>query len=152
MDEMHRMNVKDIESFTVLKDAEAVAIYGSKGGNGAIVITTKRGVEGKLTINYGYSHNFSKPTVLPNKLSSYELAMLANEAADNDKQAHPYTDEIVQFYKDQSDPFHYPNTDWQEVTLKDFAQEYKHDLSISGGNEKTRYYASLLIFRSRVIV
>ena len=144
--EMDRMNPKDIESFTVLKDAEAVAIYGSKGGNGAIIITTRRGNEGKVNINYGYSHNFSQPTILPNKLSSYEMVMIRNEAADNDGQAHPYTDEVVQKYKDQSDPFNYPNTDWQKETLDNFAQESKHDLSISGGDKKTRYYSSLSYF------
>ncbi|MCE4566964.1 TonB-dependent receptor [Maribellus sp. CM-23] len=146
MDEMHRMNPKDIESFTVLKDAEAVAIYGSKGGNGAIVITTKRGEVGQFNITYGYSHNFSQPTVLPSKLSSYELATIANEAADNDKQDRPYTDIAVQKYKDQSDPFNYPNTDWQDVTLKNFAQESKHDLSIMGGDKRSQYYASLSYF------
>jgi TonB-linked SusC/RagA family outer membrane protein len=74
------------------------------------------------------------------------MVMIRNEAADNDGQAHPYTDEVVQKYKDQSDPFSYPNTNWQEETLNNFAQESKHDLSISGGNEKTKYYSSLSYF------
>ncbi|TKG92925.1 SusC/RagA family TonB-linked outer membrane protein [Puteibacter caeruleilacunae] len=146
IDQMHRMNPKDIESFTILKDAEAVAIYGSKGGNGAIVITTKKGEKGKIRINYGYSRNFSKPTVLPSKMSSYDIVTYRNMAADNDKQERPYTDEVVQKYKDQSDPFNYPNVDWQKETLKDYASEYKHDLSLSGGDEKTQYYASLSYF------
>jgi len=146
INELYDLNPKDIESFTIMKDAEAVAIYGSKGGDGAIVITTKRGKEGKLSVNYGYNTNFSKPTVLPNKLGSYELALLANEAADNDHQDRPYSDEIVQKYKDQSDPYNYPNTDWQDEVLKNYADEYRHDLSISGGSEKIQFYSAFSNF------
>jgi len=140
--EMNNLNSKDIESFTVMKDAEAVAIYGSKGGNGAIVITTKRGTKGKISVVYGSNTNLSRPTILPKKLGSYELALLANQAADNDNQTRPYSDEILQKYKTHSDPFNYPDTDWQKLVLNNFAEEYRHDLSISGGNEKTQYYSS----------
>lgn len=146
MDEMHRMNPKDIESLTVLKDAEAVAIYGSKGGNGAIVITTKRGEEGKMNINYGYCHNFSQPTVLPKKLNSYEMVMIKNAAATYDGQELPYSEDIVQKFKDQSDPYNYPDVDWQDEVLNNFAQENRHDLSLVGGDEKTQYFASLSYF------
>ena len=141
--DFQNLNANDIESFSVLKDAEGAAIYGARGGNGIIAITTKRGESGKMRINYDYSRNFAQPSILPSKLGSYERAVLANEGRKNDGQAPAYSDAIVQKYKDQSDPFNYPNTDWQKVCLNKFAPASRHNLTINGGNEKTKYFASV---------
>jgi TonB-linked SusC/RagA family outer membrane protein len=137
------LNANDIEDFSVLKDAEGAAVFGARGGNGVIAITTKRGVTGTMKINYDYSLTLSQPTVLPEKFDSYESVTIQNEARKNDNQAPAFTDDIVQKYKDNSDPFNYPNTNWYKVTLNTFAPSERHNLSINGGNDKTKYFASV---------
>ncbi len=141
--DFQNLNPTDIENFSVLKDAEAAAVYGARAGNGIIAITTKRGESGKMNIQYDYSYNLAQPTVLPKKLGSYDRAVIINEARANDGQPAMYTDAVVQKYKDQSDPFNYPNTDWQKVCLKTFAPSSRHNLTLNGGNEKTKYFASI---------
>jgi TonB-linked SusC/RagA family outer membrane protein len=143
MTDFQNLNASDIESFSILKDAEGAAIYGARGGNGIIAITTKRGEAGKMRINYDYSMNLAQPSILPSKLGSYDRAILTNEGRINDGQAAAYAPDIVQKYKDQSDPFNYPNTDWQKAVLKTFAPTSRHDLTINGGNDKTKYFASV---------
>jgi len=78
--DFHALNSDDIESISFLKDASATAVYGSRAGNGIILVTSKRGTEGKLSINYSYSFEASKPTVLPEMMNSYEYARLQNMA------------------------------------------------------------------------
>lgn len=143
MTDLQNLNANDIESFSILKDAEAAAIYGARAGNGIVMVTTKRGEQGKMNIRYEYSHNLAQPTILPKKLGSYDRVLIANEARKNDGQAPAYTDAVVQKYKDQSDPYNYPNTDWQKVCLNTFAPTSRHNLTIDGGNDKTKYFASI---------
>ncbi len=140
------INPADIESFSVLKDAEATAIYGARAGDGILMITTKRGTANKLSVKYDYAYTFTEPTELPGKLGSYDRALLKNEALKNDGQPAYYSDEIIQKYKDQSDPYNYPNTDWQKLTLKKYAPEQRHNLAITGGTDKTQFYASVSFY------
>jgi len=141
--DFQNLNATDIESFSVLKDAEGAAIYGARGGNGIITITTKKGESGKMRINYDYSQSFAQPCILPSTLSSYENALISVEKSNNSGQIPTYSAEILQKYKDQSDPYHYPNTDWKKVSLKKFAPSSRHNLIVNGGNEKTKYFASV---------
>lgn len=143
MTDLQNFNPNDIENFSVLKDASAAAVYGARAGNGIIAVTTKRGVAGTMKINYDYSYTLSQPTILPKKLDSYTEVTTENEARNNDGQAPVYLAEVVQKYKDQSDPYNYPNTDWQKLFLNTFAPTSRHNLTINGGNEKTKYFASL---------
>jgi TonB-linked SusC/RagA family outer membrane protein len=145
-DDFKNINPNDIENFSVLKDAEATAIYGARAGNGILLINTKRGKADRLSVRYDYSYTFTEPTQLPKKLSSYERALVRNEALKNDGQPPYYSDEIVQKYKDQSDPYNYPNTDWQKLTLKEYAPEQRHNLTITGGNDKTQFYTSVSFY------
>lgn len=141
--DFNNLNAADIENFSILKDAEAAAVYGSRAGNGIIAITTKKGISGQMNIKYDYSYNLSQPTVLPKKLNSYEVVLIENEAAENDGQDQLYSDDAVQKYKDQSDPYYYPNTDWQKLCLKTYAPSSRHNLAITGGSEKSKYFASV---------
>lgn len=143
MTDFQNLNANDIENFSVLKDAEAAAVYGARAGNGIIAITTKRGKAGEMKIDYDFTYTLAQPTVLPEKRNSYESALLTNEARLNDGQVASYTAEVLQKYKDQSDPYNYPNTDWQKVCLNTFAPTSRHNLSINGGTEKTKYFASV---------
>ena len=137
------MNPSDIENLSILKDASAAAIYGSRAGNGIILVTTKKGTKKGLTINYDFNYSMSQPTVLPKKIGSYESALYRNESYKNDNLAPFYSDEVVEKYRTGSDPYNYPNVDWQDLALNSYAPEYKHNLSIDGGSDKNNYYASL---------
>ncbi|HAI02426.1 MAG TPA: TonB-dependent receptor [Bacteroides sp.] len=133
-----RMDPNDIESINVLKDAASAAIFGMRGANGVIVITTKRGTDGKASIKYSGSVSIQTPTKLPEFANSYDYARLANQYFGSEI----YSAEAIQKYKDGSDPELYPNTNWYDEMLTKNAIQNQHNISISGGNEKIRYYVS----------
>lgn len=133
-----RMDPNDIESINVLKDAASAAIFGMRGANGVIVITTKRGTDGKASIKYSGSVSIQSPTKLPEFANSYDYARLANQYFGSEI----YSAEAIQKYKDGSVPELYPNTNWYDEMLTKNAIQNQHNISISGGNEKIRYYVS----------
>ncbi len=133
----------DIENMTVLKDASATATYGSRAANGILQVTTKMGKTGKPSINYSFNQSFSQPNIWPDKLNSYERAYYSNQAYMNDGKDPLYSEEQLQKYKDHSDPFNYPDTDWRKLVLKNFAPTQKHNFSMTGGSEINQYYVSL---------
>lgn len=133
----------DIENMSVLKDASATATYGSRAANGILQITTKAGKAGKPSINYSFNQSFSQPNIWPDKLNSYERAYYSNLANINDGKDPVYSDEQLQKYKDHSDPWNYPDTDWRKLVLKNFAPTQKHNVSMTGGSEENQYYISL---------
>lgn len=137
------LNINDIENISFLKDGPATAIYGVAAGNGIILVTTKRGTKGKVAVNYNYGRDWTQPTILPNKISSYDIASLTNKVDEMEGNPGRYAPEDVQKYRDQSDPLNFPNTDWQSLVLKKFAPQNRHNLSVSGGNKQTQYYASM---------
>jgi TonB-linked SusC/RagA family outer membrane protein len=138
------INPNDIESFNVLKDAEATAVYGSQGANGVIVITTKRGsYNGKPSFNYSFNQIWTQPTTIPKTISSYQSVLATNQAYENVGEAPLYADSIVQHYKNQDEPYVYPNTNWRALLLKKFAEEDRHDFSMTAGNETLRFYGGL---------
>lgn len=134
-----RMDPNDIESINVLKDAASAAIFGMRGANGVIVITTKRGNTGKASIKYSGSVSIQSPTKLPEFANSYDYARLANQYFGREL----YTQEAIQKYRDGSDPELYPNTNWYDEMLTKNAIQNQHNISISGGSEKINYYVSL---------
>lgn len=142
---MNSLDANDIESLTVLKDAASAAIYGSKASNGVILITTKRGKAGKSTINYSGNFGWQTPTTLPKYMGSAEYAELYNEAQlnDNPKVAPMWTAEAIQKFKDGSDPYNYPDTDWQDLLYQGSGFQMSHNANISGGTENTRYMISM---------
>ena len=133
----------EVETITVLKDAAAVAPYGLGGANGVILITTKRGQEGKLAMNYKAYYGTQQPTFMPQFLDAYGYASALNTANDNIGGPHPFTDEALQKLKDGSDPDHYPNTDWVHEIVNFKAPITQHNLSFSGGSQKVRFYSNL---------
>lgn len=133
----------DIESFQVLKDASATAVYGSRASNGILQITTKRGKTGVPSINYSFNQSWSQPMNWPKKINSHDKAYYINMANYNDGYDKPYSDEDLRMYADGSDPYGHPNTDWQKLTLNDWAPQTKHNLSLTGGSENNKYFFSL---------
>lgn len=133
----------DIASMSILKDASATAVYGSRASNGIIQITTKRGKSGKPVIEYDFNMSWSQPSIWPEKMSSYDRAVYGNIARANDGLDPFYTDEALQKFKDGSDPLNFNNTNWRKLVLNDWAPLTKHTVRVVGGNETTNYYASL---------
>lgn len=166
---LERLNPSDIESMSILKDA-AAAIYGSRGGNGVILITTKRGKTGKPVLSYDFNQGWSQATRLPKMSDAVEYTTIINELLlfdaglpsnlwkdawtalkttgsytkpDNSKLTATYQPDVIQKHADGSDIWRYPNTDWFGTTLKNWSPQSRHNLQISGGSETVKYLASL---------
>lgn len=136
-----KVNQADIESISVLKDAAAVAPYGLKGANGVILINTKRGKEGKVSLTYDGSVGFQTPMNIPDFLNAYDALTLYNEALKMDgREKEMYSAEILQKYKDGTDD-RYKNTDWMDEYMKTTTTT-RHNLSLSGGNKYINAFAS----------
>ncbi|MGY0036561.1 SusC/RagA family TonB-linked outer membrane protein [Pedobacter sp. NJ-S-72] len=136
-----RMNPDDIESISVLKDASA-AIYGAQSANGVILITTKRGKTGKPVITYNGSYGYTQPTTLPKLVNAGQYATYINEVNDRLGQPHQYSAADIQKYTAGSDPLNFPNTNWYHEVVKDFSPQYRHALTLSGGNDKFDHFIS----------
>lgn len=132
----NRLNPTEIESISVLKDASA-AIYGARAANGVILITTKRGKEGKATVTFNASGGFSQPTRLPKMANAFEYATMVNEINPG-----TWTDEDLRLFQDGSDPWGHPDTDWFDTTIKNASPMYRADVGVQGGSEKMKYYVN----------
>ena len=137
------LNIEDIESFSVLKDASATAIYGSKGANGVILITTKHGKAGKININVKGEASYNTRTITPKFIDAPTYANLLNEARVTRNLAPQYQPEELALIRSGLDPDFYPNVDWSKLLLKNGAMSYRADLSMSGGGNTARYFVSL---------
>ena len=137
-----RMDPSEIESFSILKDAAATAVYGSKAANGVVLVTTKRGEEGRPSVRFNSSVTLNRPTRYPNYLDSYESLVLYNEALQNDGKDPVYSEEDLMHYKLQDDPYRYPNTDWYKLMMKPFSVQSNESLSVRGGTKSVKYFVS----------
>ncbi|WP_297336457.1 TonB-dependent receptor [Algoriphagus sp.] len=164
---LDRINPNDIESISVLKDASA-AIYGARAANGVILVTTKRGLDGKPELTFQVNQGFAQPTVIPelanaaqyaemlNDLDIYGLPVSEWDAANQAYQTSgeytrpngqvrnaPYTPEDLELYRNGSDPWGHPNTDWYRETLKTWSPQSRYNLQLVGGSENVKYLTSL---------
>ena len=137
------LNIEDIENFTVLKDASATAIYGSKGANGVVLITTKRGKEGKIKISAKVETSYNSRTKTPEFVDGLTYASLLNEANITRSKGTYFTPTELELFANGLDPDLYPNVDWKDLILKDGAMSYRANLNLSGGGSTARYYASI---------
>ncbi|MDP4186464.1 MAG: TonB-dependent receptor [Bacteroidota bacterium] len=135
----------DIESISVLKDASSTAVYGIRGANGVILITTIRGKEGPAKVSYNGNFALQVPTRLPKFLDGYDFSRLQVEAQLNDNPtATPmFTPEELVKFQDGSDRLFYPSTDWFNLMMKKYAPQNQHNVNISGGTSIAKYYISL---------
>ena len=134
--------VEDIESFSVLKDASATAIYGQRGANGVVLITTKRGEKGKVKINVKAGFDWNTPVKVPEYASGYDWARLANEALVGRYENPLYTNEELDIIQHGLDPDLYPNIGWRDLMLKKGAPSYYANISFSGGSDNVRYFVT----------
>ncbi len=140
--EMSELNIEDIESFSVLKDASATAIYGSKGANGVVLITTRQGHSGKVKIEAKVETTYNTRTRTPEYVDAYSYAQMMNEALITRNREPKYTPKELEIIRMGLDQDLYPNVDWQDVLLKDGAWTETAKLNISGGGTTARYYLS----------
>lgn len=129
----------EIESFSVLKDASASAVYGVRGANGVIIINTKRGQVGAPTVNFRIEQSVQQPTKLPQFIGAPEYMNLLNELAVGAGLAKPYSNNDILHTYHQYDPDLYPNVNWLDEITKDVALNTRANLSVSGGTEILRY-------------
>lgn len=139
---MNDIDPNEIESITVLKDASATAVFGIRGANGVVLITTKRGAEGKAKISFTTSASILTPTKMVEQADSYDYATFYNRMRELDGMTPMFSDEIIQKFKDHSDPIRFPDTRWADYIMKDRTLQSQHNLSISGGTKTVRYFIS----------
>lgn len=140
------VNPNDVASISVLKDAASAAIYGSRAANGVLLVTTKKGRNGRMQISYDAYVGKQKATDLPDYLPSWQAATLYNEARANEGQTPYWTANDITLFKNQTDPYGHPNTDWQGLLYKGNGIQQNHYLSVTGGDPKTQYALSLGYF------
>ncbi len=138
-----RLDPNSIETFTILKDAAAVAPYGVAGANGVILVTTKSGKLGKPTLTYNGYYGIQNPTRVPRFVNSFQYATLRNEAATNDGTTLPYTANDIALFQNHQDPDgHADGHPLQDIIKKNRPIQY-HNISLSGGTADIKYFASL---------
>lgn len=153
---LERLDPNEIETMSVLKDASA-AIYGARAANGVILITTKKGRQGKKPeFTYSFNQGWSKPTNLPEMCDAVQYSELVNELYMNKAMLNPAknngqtmgdytlfrTPEEIELYRNGSDPWRYPNTDWYAATFKNWSPQRVHNASLEGGSDKYQYFVN----------
>ncbi len=135
-----RLDPNEIESFTILKDAASAAVYGVSGGNGVILVTTKKGNLGKPTINIQSNYGWQSVTRYPRFVNSEEFAILKNEAAINIGNAPVYSAEEIEKFRNGSDPLNYPDVDYYHVFVRDYAPQSSSNITVRGGTDRLKYF------------
>ena len=138
------LDPNEVKTISVLKDASATAVFGAKGANGVILVTTKSGIKGKpkmgLTVQYG----INTPQELPRYVSSGEIVDVMNQAYRNDNAfGSVLPDDVVYAYKNHTNIYRYPDNNWYGMFLKKFSQIFNANYNISGGSDRVRYYISV---------
>lgn len=139
---MDEIDPNDIASLSILKDASA-AIYGSAGANGVILITTKKGKDGKPRLNYQFYEGFMTPTIIPEVTNAYEYATMLTEYQVAQGKSRTYTDADIELFRNGKDPWGHPNTDWYGDLIKNWTTASRHSVTIDGGAKGMNYYVSL---------
>lgn len=137
------LDASEIETISVLKDAAATAIYGTRAANGVILVTTKRGQANRRTIDVEFTAGVVRATNLPDFLPADQYAFYHNEARRNDGLPELYDEKDMQFYRDGSSPLTHPDIDWYKEFVSPVTHQLKGSLTMSGGNRIVRYFVSL---------
>lgn len=143
-DQLSQIDVNEIESFTILKDASTTAVYGIKGANGVVVVTTRRGKVGKPRVTFNTESGLQEAVHVPNFLNSFQVATLKNEAIANDNDGTPpeFSPEDLEHWRTGDDPYGHPDVNWYKALFKQFAYQNRNSIDIQGGSEKIKYFIS----------
>ncbi len=140
--DLNQLDPNEIESISVLKDAAAAAVYGVQGGNGVVLITTRKGKYGKPKLTYSNQFTSTSFTSFPEYLTSAQYGEVLNEGLRNSNQAPFYSEAQIEAFRTGSDPVNFPNTDWKGLVIKDWGFQQRHNLNLAGGTEKVKYFVS----------
>lgn len=154
------VNPNDIENISVLKDAAAASIYGARAAGGVVLVTTKKGASGKITVAYAGKYALNKPSNVPGRLHSWQEAQMANESRINAGQAAGYTAEQIEWMKDPNveyivnpnnaaDYLYFYDLDQTGLVLRDQSPQWDHNISMRGGGAKDNFFASLGYFKQQ---
>ena len=141
-----QIDPNEIENFSILKDAASTAVFGVRGANGVILITTKRGQEGKPSISVSTNTGLQQPSTMVSQVGSYEYARYWNMKMQNDGETDArkyFTDYALEAYRTGSDPLFYPNMNWKKEVFNDVFVQTKNNINISGGGKNARYFVSM---------
>lgn len=144
--EMNNIEPDEIETFSVLKDAAATAVYGAEGANGVVLITTKRGKVAKPVISFRGEYSLSSPTRLPEFVDSWQYLDLANEALRNDGLDPQFSDELIAKYRNNEDPDLYPNAKWMDEILAKNYSSQRYTINARGGSDFAKYFVSMAYY------
>ncbi|MCD8165428.1 MAG: TonB-dependent receptor [Bacteroides sp.] len=139
---MNDIDPNEIESISILKDASATAVFGVRGANGVVLITTKRGREGKARISFNTSASVLMPTKMVKQASAYDYATFYNAMCRNDGIAEVFSDDVLEKFRTGSDPIRFPSINWVDYLMKDATLQTQHNLNITGGIGNVRYFIS----------
>lgn len=142
-DQLSQININEIESISILKDASTTAIYGIKGANGVLVVKTRRGIDGRPRINVRMEGGMQTPVRTPKFLNSFETASLVNEAYTNDGLQPLFSESDLNHFRTGDDPYGHPDVNWYKEIFKKMAWQRNTNLDISGGSERLKYFVSL---------
>ena len=140
--QLAQINVNEIESISILKDASTTAIYGIKGANGVLVVTTRRGAAGKPKFNVRMEGGAQAPVRTPKFLDSYRTAQLVNEAYTNDGLTPVFTLTDLDAFKTGNDPYGHPDVNWYKAINRPYSLQGNSNLDISGGTSHVKYFIS----------
>jgi len=149
--DLNTVDTEDIESFSILKDASATAVYGTRGANGVVLVTTKKGVAGKLSVSLKANYGVTWSPRMPNYVDGNTYASLANEASMSRGGDPVYSAVDLALFKNGLDPDLHPNVNWRDVILKNASTKQQYHLSLSGGAQVARYYISLGVLNQEAL-
>ncbi|MGM5470140.1 SusC/RagA family TonB-linked outer membrane protein [Flavobacteriaceae bacterium LMO-SS05] len=138
--ELDFIDPNEVESITVLKDASSTAIFGVKGANGVILVTTRRGTSEIPEINFSSESSFSDLPRFISPVNSFQYATLRNLSLANDGLPEEFSPSALEHFRLQDDPLRYPDTDWRDILMKDYSFQQRYNLNISGAGQKAKYF------------
>ena len=138
-----QIDPNEIQTVSILKDASATAVFGVKGANGVIIITTKRGSEGKPQISFTAQTALTVPTRIPQPLGSYQAALLSNlHKIGGSGEAAPFNNQDILNFRTGASPYTNPDYSWVDIMMKDYSTLSQYNLNVSGGTKTIKYFIS----------
>ncbi len=145
-DDISSLDPNEVQTVSILKDASATAVFGVRGANGVILVTTRRGETGKAQVSVAANYSMQKFAFQPTRIHSWEFAELRNQAFRNDGTAEdqlPYTPYMINMYKNGTDPVFFPDRDVYSEYFKSWAPQTRINVNVNGGNDKVRYFLNI---------
>lgn len=140
--DLNLLDPNEIEDISILKDAAAASVYGVQGGNGVVLVTTRKGSVGKPKLTYSNQFTYSTFTSYPNFFNSNQYAEVLNEGLRNANQNPFYSDAEIDLFRTGADPINYPNTNWRNLVLDEWGAQQRHNINLSGGSDNVKYFVS----------